>query len=44
MIQVIKLNKLVFEDKEYKNILLGLIDEISLDGVDVILNRKLLEG
>jgi len=44
MIQVMKLNKLVFEDKEYKNILLGLIDEISLDGVDVILNRKLLEG
>ena len=29
--------------KEYKNVLLGIIDNISLDGVDVILNRKLLE-
>ena len=29
-------------NKEY-NVLLGLLDNISLDGVDVILNRKLLE-
>ncbi len=43
MIKVIKINKLVFNNKEYKNILLGIIDNISLDGVDVILNRKLLE-
>ena len=28
---------------EYENILLGIMDNISLDGVDVILNRKLLE-
>ena len=29
--------------KEYSNVLLGIMDKISLDGVDVILNRKLLE-
>ena len=44
MIRVIKIDKLIFNDKEYKDILLGLMDKISLDGVDVILNRKLLEG
>ena len=44
MIKVIKIDKLIFNSKEYKNILLGLIDKISIDGVDVILNRKLLEG
>ena len=43
MIQVIKIDKLLFNNKEYNNILLGLMDSISLDGVDVILNRKLLE-
>ena len=43
MIKVIKISKLVFNNKEYKNVLLGIIDKIELDGVDVILNRKLLE-
>lgn len=44
MIKVIKIDKLVFNNKEYKKVLLGIMDNISLDGVDVILNRKLLEG
>ena len=43
MIKVIKIDKLLFNNKEYNNVLLGIIDNISLDGVDVILNRKLLE-
>ena len=43
MIKVIKIDKLIFNDKEYKNILLGIVDRLSIDGVDVILNRKLLE-
>lgn len=44
LIKVVKIDKLIFNDKEYSNILLGIMDKISLDGVDVILNRKLLEG
>ena len=44
MIKVIKIDKVVFNNKEYTNILLGIMDKISLDGVDVILNKKLLEG
>ena len=44
MIKVVKIDKLIFNNKEYSNILLGIMDKISLDGVDVILNRKLLEG
>lgn len=43
MIKVIKIDKLLFNNKEYNNVLLGIMDNISLDGVDVILNRKLLE-
>lgn len=43
LIKVIKLDKLIFNSKEYKNILLGIVDNINLDGVDIILNRKLLE-
>lgn len=43
MIKVIKADKVVFNNKEYKNILLGLMDKIDIDGVDIILNRKLLE-
>ena len=43
MIKVVKIDKLVFNNKEYKNILLGIMEEINLDGVDVILNNKLLE-
>ena len=44
LIKVVKIDKLIFNDKEYSNILLGNMDKISLEGVDVILNRKLLEG
>lgn len=44
MMKVVKIDKLIFNNKEYSNILLGVMDNISLDGVDVILNRKLLEG
>ena len=43
MIKVVKIDKLIFNNKEYDNVLLGIMDKISLDGVDVILNRKLLE-
>lgn len=43
MIKVVKIDKLLFNNKEYSNILLGIMDKISLDGVDVILNRRLLE-
>ena len=43
MIKVIKVDKIFFNSKEYKNILLGIMDKISLDGVDVILNKRLLE-
>ena len=42
LIKVIKIDKLVFKGRTY-NVLLGIIDKISLDGVDVILNRNLLE-
>jgi len=44
MIKVVKIDKLIFNDKEYNNILLGIMDKISLEGVDIILNKKLLEG
>ncbi len=44
MLKVIKINKLLFQNNEYKNVLLGVVDNINLDGIDVILNRKLLEG
>lgn len=44
LLKIIKIDKLVFENKVYKNILLGIIDNISIDGVDIILNRYLLEG
>ena len=43
MIKVVKIDKLLFNNKEYNNVLLGIMDNISLDGIDVILNRKLLE-
>jgi len=43
MIKVVKIDKLLFNNREYDNVLLGIMDKISLDGVDVILNRKLLE-
>lgn len=43
MIKVIKIDKLIFNNKEYSDVLLGIMDKISLDGIDAILNRKLLE-
>lgn len=43
MIKVVKIDKLIFDNKEYSDVLLGVMDKISLDGVDVILNRNLLE-
>lgn len=43
MIKVVKIDKLLFNNKEYNNVLVGIMDKISLDGVEVILNRKLLE-
>lgn len=42
LIKVIKIDRLLFNNKEY-DVLLGIIDNISIDGVDVILNRNLLE-
>ena len=42
MIKIVKIDKLIFNGKEY-NVLLGIMDNISLDGIDVILNRNLLE-
>lgn len=43
MIKVVKIDKLIFNNKEYDNVLLGIMDNINLDGVDIILNRKLME-
>lgn len=43
MMKCLKINKIIINKREYKNILLGVIDNINLDGVDVILNNK-LEG
>lgn len=44
ILKVVKIDSITFNNKEYKNVLLGIIDKISLDGVDVILNKSLLEG
>lgn len=44
LLKIIKIDKIIFENKIYKNILLGIIDNISIDGVDVILNKYLMEG
>ena len=41
ILKVVKIDSITFNNKEYKNVLLGIIDKISLD---VILNRSLLEG
>lgn len=43
MIKVIKVDKIIFDNKDYCDVLVGIMDKISLDGVEVILNRKLLE-
>ena len=42
MIKVVKIDKLVCNNKEY-NVLLGIMDRIDMDGVDIILNRNILE-
>ena len=44
LLKIIKIDKLIFEGNTYKNVLLGIIDNINIDGVDIILNRYLLEG
>lgn len=44
LLKVIKIDSIVINEKEIKNVVLGLIDKIDIDGVDVILNRYLLEG
>ena len=44
LLKVIKIDKLIFEKNIYENVLLGIIDNIGIDGVDIILNRYLLEG
>lgn len=44
LLKIIKIDKIIFDNKAYKNVLLGIIDNINIDGVDVILNRYLLEG
>lgn len=44
LLKIIKIDKLIFEGKTYKKVLLGIIDNINIDGIDLILNRYLLEG
>lgn len=43
MMKCLKIDMVVINKKEYKNVLLGIIDDINLDGVDVILNNKMEE-
>ena len=43
LIKIIKPDKVIFNNKEY-DVLLGIVDNISIDGVDIILNRYLMEG
>ena len=43
MVKCIKTKKVLVNNKEFDNILLGIIDNINLDGIDIILNNK-LEG
>ena len=42
LIKCIKVDKVVINNREY-NVLVGIIDKISLDGIDIILNNK-MEG
>ena len=41
LIKCIKIDKVIINKKEYHNLLLGIIDYINLDGIDVILNNKM---
>lgn len=43
LIKCIKIDKVVINNKQYYNILLGIIDKINLDGIDLILNNKMEE-
>lgn len=43
LIKCIKIDKVVISNKEYYDILLGIIDTINLDGIDLLLNNK-MEG
>ena len=43
LIKCIKIDKVVIKNKIFDNILLGIIDNINLDGIDIILNNK-MEG
>ena len=44
MLKIYKCDKVVINNKIYKNIYLGICeDKINIDGVDVLLNNKLLE-
>ena len=43
LIKCIKIDKVVIDKKEFNNILLGIIDKIDLDGIDIILNNKMEE-
>lgn len=42
LIKIIKPDKVILNNKEY-NVLLGIVDNINIDGVDIILNRYLEE-
>jgi len=42
-IKCIKMDKIIINNKEYNKVLLGIIENIDLDGIDLILNNK-LEG
>ena len=42
LIKIIKPDKVILNNKEY-NVLLGIVDDINIDGVDIILNRYLEE-
>ena len=44
LLRCIKVLKIEIDNKEYKNVLVGLsMNNISIDGIDCILNNKLLE-
>ena len=43
MIKCLKVDKIKVNKKEYCNVLLGIIDKLDLDGIDIILNNKMEE-
>ena len=43
LVKCIKVDKVIIHNHEYHDILLGIIDNICLDGIDIILNNK-MEG